>query len=458
MAVWFSMTKVGARDVAYELLRSVQNDGAYANLALPKLIAKASLDSRDAGLAQELAFGSIRNQLFYDRIIELCANRKIEKIDAKSNAVLRLGIHQLLAMRIPSHAAINETVSLAKSAIGIGAGGFVNGILRRVSERDRSEWLQVVLQNHNSTEERLSITYSHPIWIVRALKAALQLDGRQHELEDLLRVDNEAPAVNLVALPGFSCNVDGLVPGVASPIGFTMESGDPAKLESVAAGSLRVQDQGSQLAALALTSVTEVAAGERWLDMCAGPGGKAALLAATAKMVGAHLIANEISKHRAKLVEDALHPIAASVDIECGDGRRFGETNKAQFDRILVDAPCTGLGALRRRAEARWRKQPSDVPELANLQQELLESAFNALKLGGIIAYVTCSPHTAETVAVVDWLVRKRGGSVELLDTNETLERINPRLKLNRNRKTSQLWPQIHDTDAMFIALIKRVG
>lgn len=445
-----------SRGVAYELLRAIEVNDAYANLELPKLLADAELDTRDAALAQELAFGTIRNQLFYDKVIEHGAKRKASAIDRDSLMLLRLGAHQLLGMRVPAHAAINETVDLAKIVINHGAGGFVNGILRRVAERTRDEWLVVLLAEVNDPLEELSIKYSHPLWVVRALQQSLRIDSREGEIEALLETDNQAPLVNLVLLPGKKADTAEFVAGQASPIGFVLRDGDPGKLHQVRDGQMRIQDQGSQLSALLLSRAKPAKQGELWLDLCAGPGGKAAVLAAEAKLAGAHFYANEIAPHRAKLVQQALSKVDPDVEISCRDGREFGTEFVGKFDRIMVDAPCTGLGALRRRPEARWRKQPNDVAELSKLQEELLASAWQALKPGGLLAYVTCSPHNAETVAVVDWLIRKFGKQVELLDAGSILHKINPELKLNRNRRTAQLWPQVHETDAMFMALLTK--
>jgi len=458
IAKWCSVAKTPrtSRGVAFELLRAVEANDAYANLELPKLLDEAKLDARDSALAQELAFGTIRNQYFYDRLIEKCANRKSSAIDRKSLLLARLGVHQLLRMRVPAHAAINETVSLAKTVIDHGAGGFINGILRRVSEKTLDEWLQLLEQDSKDPIDALALTYSHPVWIIRALQQALKLDGRESELENLLTADNQPPLVNLALMPGKRADTDEFVAGQASPIGYIMREGDPGKLPQVRDGMMRVQDQGSQLSALLLSRAKPVSAGELWLDLCAGPGGKAAVLAAEAKVGGAHFFANEIAPHRAKLVTQALSKIDAQVEVSCSDGRTFGADFSGKFDRIMLDAPCTGLGALRRRPEARWRKQPADVPELSKLQQELLESAWQALKPGGLLAYVTCSPHSAETVSIVDWLMRKFGSEVELLDAGAVLREMNPGLKLNSKRKTVQLWPQVHDTDAMFMALLTK--
>lgn len=453
--------KQNSRAVAFELLLAVEVDGAYANLLLPKLLKQAKLEQRDSALAQELAFGTLRNQLLYDKIIEIGAKRPISEIDTRGLILLRLGCHQLLSLRTPSHAAINETVNLAKQVSSQGSAGFVNGILRRVSERDLEQWRDLLLDQTTDRISKLEIEHSHPAWIIRSLEQSLRLDGRADTIEELLRVDNEAPEVSIVSLPGFNNEQETskMQSGPASPIGYVMSSGDPGKLLGMREGGLRVQDQGSQLAALALTKASTHNTDEKWLDMCAGPGGKAALLAALAKQMNAAFQANEISEHRAKLVSQALSKIDNSVDVFCADARTIGEDAPQSYDRILLDAPCTGLGALRRRPESRWRKKPSDIAELTKLQQELIDSAWLALKVGGVLAYVTCSPHSGETVAIVDWLQRRYGSQVSLLDAPAILKSLNPNLDLNQDRKTAQLWPHINKTDAMFIALFtKSIG
>lgn len=446
-----------ARTIALNLLFAVEFDDAYANLLLPKLLNSSRLDERDTGLAQELSFGTLRWQLFYDRIIEECAKRYSDEIDLKALVVLRLGAHQILGMRIPAHAALDETVELAKQFVSRGAAGFVNGVLRRVSERSRDEWLQIVLSGLENPHERLAVEFSHPIWVVRALEQSLKLDGRESELRDLLLADNIAPLVSLVALPGLARKSDfEVLPiGPASPIGAQLDGGDPNNLKAFREGRIRVQDQGSQLAALALIHARPIGVDESWLDLCAGPGGKAALLAAEAQLSKAKLTCNEISDHRAKLVKQALAVIEGNIKVTVEDGREYSNEHASEFDRILLDAPCTGLGALRRRPEARWRKQQSDVAELSSLQEQLLKSAWECLKPGGVLAYVTCSPHLAETNAIIDWATKKLPG-IELLDTNEVIADINPALALNRERKTTQLWPHLHQTDAMFIALLTK--
>ena len=449
--------KQSARTIALDLHQAVEFDGAYANLLLPKLLSASRLDQRDIALAQELAFGTLRWQLFYDCIIEICAKRNTNEIDQNTLLVLRLGAHQLLGMRIPAHAALDETVELAKQKVSRGSAGFVNGVLRRISEKTRQQWLDEVLNQIKEPEMRLAVEFSHPVWIVKALSQALNLDGREADLKDLLLADNIAPLVSLVGLPGIATKSDfeDLAIGPASPIGALLDSGDPNNLRAFREGRVRVQDQGSQLVTLALLEATPLVANEQWLDLCAGPGGKAALLAAKAKIHSAKLVCNEISDHRAKLVRQALLAVNSGTTVEISDGRELGAMHNSAYDRILLDAPCTGLGALRRRPEARWRKKLSDVAELTKLQEELLLSAWSYLKPGGVLAYVTCSPHIAETNAIIEWAVKRLSG-VELLNSNQILKKINPNLSLSNTRCTSQLWPHLHQTDAMFLALLRK--
>jgi 16S rRNA (cytosine967-C5)-methyltransferase len=261
------------------------------------------------------------------------------------------------------------------------------------------------------------------------------------------------PKVHLVLLPGKSSDVYDLDKGDSSPIGYVLDSGDPSQFSGVATGAMRVQDQGSQLSVLALSEVTDIRPGEKWLDLCAGPGGKAVLLAALAVQAQATLSTNEVTPHRAELVATALRHSGFSAEQMVGDGRIL--PTDFQYDRILLDAPCTGLGALRRRPESRWRKNSANLKELSVLQRELITAAWSHLKPGGVLAYVTCSPHPAETTSQIEWMLRGNSNAV-LLDSTSVLKRLNPNLDLQPNRKTAQLWPHRNGTDAMFIALIQK--
>lgn len=445
-----------SREVAYDSLLAVEKQDAYLNLVLPKALAKARLSNVDAAFATELAYGTARWQGFYDWVIEEATGRETSYIDVDALVIIRIGAHQLLELSTPAHAAIFEMVNLAKKRLKASVIGFINAALRRISERSRKEWIGKLHNSGLNNEAILSIEFSHPLWVTRALKLALQSEDASDELISTLISDNEAPKVSLVALPGKSQTTEAVLSREgSSPIGFVLNHGDPSKLTGVATGAMRVQDQGSQLAALALGEFDPQHSGEKWLDLCAGPGGKAVLLAALARQNSAELTTNEVSEHRAALVATALRHSGFTAKQLSLDGRQL--PSNVQYDRILLDAPCTGLGALRRRPESRWRKNPEDLKNLAALQRELIESAWGALSPGGVLAYVTCSPHPTETTAQVEWLLRTFTDS-ELLNATEVLQKINPLLNLNPKRKTVQLWPHRNDTDAMFIALVRKVG
>jgi 16S rRNA (cytosine967-C5)-methyltransferase len=450
-----------ARRVAFDTLRAVHESDAYANLLLPKAIERAGLSTADAGLATELTYGTLRRQGTYDAIIGIAAERSVLEIDPEVLDALRLGVHQLLATRVASHAAVNESVELARTVLGRGPAGFANAVLRRIARDTPGEWMTRVAETARSDDERLGLVYSHPVWVVRAFRRALAAEGRADELEALLSADNISPRVTMAALPGLAEVPADVRRTAYSPLGFRLGGGDPEATVTASEGRVRVQDEGSQLAALALTRFAPVRSGERWLDLCAGPGGKTAVLAAEALAHGARLEANEISPARAGLVRQAVAGIPSDIPVSEQDGRVRAEAAPGTYDRILVDAPCTGLGALRRRPEARWRKSPADVPELSSLQTGLLSAALGALAPGGVVAYVTCSPHLAETAAVVAEVRREWGAAVTELSARDAVATASvgeldlPAQKDGSGR--AQLWPHRHGTDAMSISLLQRV-
>ena len=450
-----------ARSIALEVLTGVRERDAYANLLLPSLLSRQRPSREDAAFATELAYGTLRLAGRYDAIIAKAAGRPIEKIDPPVLDVLRLGAHQILALSTARHAAVHQSVEQARAVAGRGAAGFANAVLRRVGERDPAEWTRVLTDGVTDRFERAALASAHPVWVVRELDAALSTmaDGGG-DLDPLLEVDDIAPPVGLVALPGLA-DRDALVDPEGlplrahrlSPIGVELDGGDPGKLEVVASGVVRVQDPGSQLAALALTRARPVRSGERWLDLCAGPGGKAAVLAAEAALGGATVLANEITAARARLVEQALAAVPGEHPVEIGDGRRFAGGGR-RFDRVLLDAPCSGLGALRRRPEARWRKKPDDLPLLVALQGELLDAAVAALVPGGLLAYVTCSPVVVETTEVVAAAIARHPG-LRAIPTAPVIDAVSGRRLHDAERGTAaQLWPHRHGTDAMFVQLL----
>ena len=436
-----------ARLAAYEVLRAVRADDAYANLALAQVLRDRRLTGRDARFTTELAAGTLRGLGTYDAVIDACLDRG--KVKPRVRDVLRLGAHQLLAMRVPTHAAVSATVDLARSRTGAPSAGLVNAVLRRIGEHDLAGWVERVAPDAALDRlGHLAVAHSHPRWVVAELEQAL--GDRAGELPGLLAADNTAPGVVLVARPGRSDRSE--LPGEPtslSPYGVRLGEGDPGAVPAVAEGRAGVQDEGSQLVAVAAAAAPLVGRDERWLDLCAGPGGKAALLAALASERGARLVANEVQPHRADLVRCALTGAAGVEEVTTYDGRQ-PPWEPGSFDRVVVDAPCSGLGALRRRPEARWRRQPADLADLVPLQRDLLGSALDLVRPGGVVLYATCSPVLAETADVVDAVLAARPeAALQPLALGVT-DAAGPR------PGTVQLWPHRHETDAMFLALVRR--
>jgi 16S rRNA (cytosine967-C5)-methyltransferase len=438
------------------VLRAVHDRDAYANLLLPSLLRDRGLAGRDAALATELTYGTLRRQGTYDAVLDACVDRSLSSVDSEVLPVLRLGAHQLLATNIPPHAAVSATVDLARRVVGHHRSRFANAVLRKVSARDLDAWLEVVAPERDADPVgRLAVVHSHPRWIVEALAAALGDGPDLAETEELLAAHNVRPRVTLVAKPGRASRADlvaqGAEAGRYSPYAAHLAEGDPAALREVRQRRAAVQDEASQLVALALTRVPVDGSDHLWLDTCAGPGGKAGLLAGLAGQRGGHLLAAEVQPARAGLVATAVErSVRDAGRVVAADSTRPAWRDGA-FDRVLVDAPCTGLGALRRRPESRWRRTEASAGELAPLQRDLLGRALDAARPGGVVAYVTCSPHLPETRGVVEDVLAARPDA-ELLRAADHL----PEVPDAAAGDFVQFWPHRHGTDAMFLALLRR--
>lgn len=438
-----------ARQAAFDVLRAVSERDAYANLVLPALLRERGITGRDAAFATELAYGACRTRGLLDAVIADAAGRPPDRISAVLLDLLRLGTYQLLRTRVDAHAAVSTTVEQAGIEFDSARAGFVNGVLRTISGRDPQEWIEKLAPPADSDPiGHLAFVHAHPRWIAQAFADAL--GTRAGELGALLTADDERPLVHLAARPGvltaeaLATSVDGTV-GRYSPYAVYLPGGDPGQLEAVRDGAALVQDEGSQLVARAMTLAPVGEDGGRWLDLCSGPGGKTALLAAIGVQSGARVTAVEPNDRRADLVKENTRGLP--VEVVRVDGRDPGL--EPGFDRVLVDAPCTGLGALRRRPEARWRRQPADVPALARLQRELLASAIRLTRPGGVVLYATCSPHLSETVGVVADALRRH--PVKAIDTRSLFEGVDD----IGDGPYVQLWPHRHGTDAMFSAALE---
>jgi 16S rRNA (cytosine967-C5)-methyltransferase len=441
-----------ARRAAFDVLRAVSERDAYANLALPAILNERQIDSRDAAFATELTYGTCRAIGLLDAVIASAANRPADQIDPVLLDLLRLGAYQLLRMRVDAHAAVDTTVEQAAIEFDTARAGFVNGVLRNISKRDEASWVaELAPPSDTDPVGHIAFAHAHPRWIAQAFADALGAGAG--ELGALLANDDERPQVHLAARPGaltaeeLAAAVHGTT-GRYSPYAVYLSGGDPGQLAPVRDDLALVQDEGSQLVARAMTLAPVDGDAGRWLDLCAGPGGKTALLAAIGRATGARVTAIEPTPHRAELVE--RNTVGLDVEVLRVDGRESG-LPAASFDRVLVDAPCTGLGALRRRPEARWRRQPGDVAGLAKLQRQLLASAIALTRPGGVVLYATCSPHLAETVGVVADAVRRQ--PVRAIDARPLFDPVGDL----GDGPYVQLWPHRHGTDAMFAACLQVV-
>lgn len=434
------------RLLAFEVFTEVNRRDAYANLILPRALSDSALETRDRAFATELVYGALRMQGRHDWILSQVSDRPWESVDEGIVDVARLGVHQLFEMRVPDHAAVSATVELARKVLGESRATYVNALLRKVSAHSLSEWLQP-LEKIEDDVARYAIEYSHPEWIVSAYFDLLR---EKNEVVAALNANNIPASPTLVSWPGRSTQADLLkLGGVAtkySPYGAT-SVGIPGDIDLVRSRRAGIQDEGSQVVAATFAA----AAREKsdWLDLCAGPGGKAALLSSIASQAGIGFVANEISPARAKLVEQ----VVVDAEVWVGDGRDVAQRREL-FGAVIADVPCTGIGALRRRPEIRWRRKPSDLAPLTQLQRELFDSAVSVTEVGGVIAYVTCSPHLAETrVQVSDAL--KRHTEIRQISVEQYLPKTLSNAVVNG---AMQLWTHRHGTDAMFMALFERVS
>ena len=432
-----------ARLLAFDLLTEVNRNEGYSNLLLPQALNASKMDDRDRSLVTELLYGTIRMQGKHDWVLSQISDRPWTEVDTGIVDICRLGVHQIHEMRVPDHAAVAATVEVARKRIGESKAGFVNALLRSVTRKSIDDWFSP-LEEIVDPVEQLAIRYSHPEWIVSAYYDLLK---SWDEVELALKINNEAATPTLVSWPGYSTQQDlieiGGEPTDFSPYGVHWK-GNPGSLDLIKARKIGVQDEGSQLVAEVFAKAAD---GSSWLDLCAGPGGKAALLSSIARQRGIKFTANEISAARAELVGQVVH----GDRVLALDGRTIGSLPE-KFDAILIDAPCTGLGALRRRPEVRWRRTLQDLRALTQLQRELVDSAIEALNPGGVLGYATCSPHLAETsIQIAD--IKKKHSELLQVSVDEYL----PASLHNATRDGAMsLWTHKHGTDAMYLALFRK--
>lgn len=425
------------RQLIWEFLVDTERSQGYINLEIEKL--HQNLPEKERSFATELIFGSVRQRLRLDWTLEQYLSREI---DSELRELLRLGAYESLFMRTPAHAVVFEYVELAKKVLGSARSTMVNAVLRKIVSN------QEMLQDPRGIS--LEIETSHPDWIVNSFA---QIIKGEEELRSELLSHNEAAAVQAVSF--IELKADEGQKDARMPFGYCLKK-PPHEIKEIRSGSGFIQDFGSQIIAQIMLA-TDPECKYQWLDLCAGPGGKFTYLA---HFLSKNQLAGiELHEHRSKLIRDR-NP---GYQITTGDAQKIeevhGKADKdrevlAPYQRILIDAPCTGLGALRRRPDARWRKSEADLKGLVDLQRNLLLSGAALLDSEGIIGYATCSPHILETRVQVAEFLRK--------NPDFHIHPINP-LWIDSDYHSAitsegylQLMTSQHNTDGMFLALLER--
>lgn len=424
-------TGLPARRAALAALTEVEERGRWSNLAVPDAI-EALPEVRDRAFAAHLAYETLRWEGTLDASLSTVLSRPLADVEPALRRVLRLGAVQLLVSDVPDRAAVDTSVRLAREVVPAGrargASGFVNGVLRALARRGPDHGWPT---RGEAPVTHLALSTGHPPWIVEDLLGRYDLD----RVAAILAADDLAPGVSLRA----TTDRDALLAELAAagiearpgsvPEAIRAPGADPRRLDAVREGRAVVQDEASMQVARA----TGASAGDRVLDLCAGPGGKATHLARLVGPTG-HVRAVELHPHRARLVSEAAARQRVDVEVVVADARTLPA--EPVHDVVLLDAPCTGLGTGRRRPEVRWRRTPEEVTELAALQRELLAVAATMTAPGGALTYAVCTWTAAETEGVADAFDADADGFTR--------------------GETIQLLPDQHDTDGMFIATWRR--
>lgn len=446
-----------SREAAMNILTAVEEEGAYSNLLLNQVLKGANLSPADAGLATELVYGTIARRNTLDYFLESYVAKGLKKLTPWVRNLLRLSLYQILYLdRIPDHAAVSEAVNIAKRKGHQGISGMVNGVLRNMLRNLD----QLKVPEDLPAVKRIALTHSHPEWLVKRWVAQYG----EHTAEAMCRANNEAPPVS-VRVNTTMISRDKLmqemekaghivVPSLISKDGIIVSSGGNMALTSwYKDGMLSVQDESSMLVAEAV----EPKPGMTVLDCCAAPGGKTSHIGEKMQDQGS-IIANDIHPHKVKLIQDQADRLGlSSIETVCHDALDLDTYYpEASFDRILLDAPCSGFGVIRRKPDLRWAKSPEDVEAISSLQSELLSRAVKLLKPGGILVYSTCTTEPKEN----DQVVR------EFLASHPDYAAVPPAESMNEEVKSCvteegygiQILPHKFNSDGFYIARLKRLG
>jgi 16S rRNA (cytosine967-C5)-methyltransferase len=428
------VTVRAARAIAAQAVRRVIDEDAYSTLVIPALLRRSDLDGRDRRFAAELAYGTLRRRRFLDVVIEARSSRRLPRMSPTVRSALRVGAYQLLFTAVPPHAAVGETVALVAPR----ERGFVNAILRRIaSERP--------IPPQGDDDRAIALRTGLEVWIVSELRRVV--GPRVEEAATAL----SSPAPLCLRTNTCRIGVDALASALVEagrrptvseldPDCVIVERGDPRELPGYREGWFAIQDHASAFVARAV----DARPGDRVLDACAGPGGKATALAC-AVQPGGSVVAADLHPRRAALVRANGRRLGVALDVVVQDAER--PALRGPFDRILVDAPCSGIGSARRRPELLWRPRREDLSGLARRQVAIAVSVAALLRPGGRLIYAVCTFPRAETDAAADAIRRHRPDlrPIQIEGPDGRAERV-------------RLWPHVHGSDGMFVAAFERSG
>jgi 16S rRNA (cytosine967-C5)-methyltransferase len=450
-----------ARKIAYEVLRRVEAEGAYASDVLHGELG-AGVRPDDAALATELTLGVLRWRGLLDFLLERALKKPVARLDLPVAIALRMGLYQLRFLeRIPPRAAVNESVELVKRARKTSATSLVNAVLRRAAA-EAKEPAEEFLPANVSATQRLAIIHSHPEWLVDRWLARF---GEPHTIS-LLKANNRTPRLSCSLhhpeqrdeiLNSLQASGLGVVPGILLETAFAVNGGSPTRTPAFQRGVISIQDEASQ----AIPLLLDVQPGDRVLDLCAAPGGKTPTLARAAGKSGL-MVASDRHAHRLRAMREQFRrltlPKIRLIELDAAQPLPFG----IEFDRILVDAPCSGTGTLARHPEIRWRLKSEQLGELNRLQSSLLAMALGQLARGGRLVYSTCSLEREENEDVVAESLGEFP-DVTRVPASEAASVISPYLALGVDTKSLfddagqfRITPGAYQTDGFFAALLEK--
>ena len=450
-----------ARAIAFDILRRVEAEGAYASDLLHTEL-DAGTKSADAALATELTLGVLRWRRLLDFILERHLKKPVERLDLPVALALRIGLYQLrFLQKIPARAAVHESVELARRARKSSAAPLVNAVLRRAAADAKSPAEELLLPNL-PLAERIAILHSHPTWLVARYLSLLGETDTIALLESNNRVPRLACAVHdpahrddiIRALEKSGLRIE---PGRLLQSAFSVSGGSPSRTAAFRDGKISIQDEASQAVPLLLGA----RAGDRVLDLCAAPGGKTPPLVRAAGQTG-FVIAADRHAHRLRAMQAQFERLGLRcvplVELDAAQPLPFGSS----FNRILVDAPCSGTGTLARHPEIRWRLRPEQLVELHRLQSDLLRSALNCLAPGGRLVYSTCSLEPEENEDVVAEVLRGNP-SIRRVPASEATQELAPRLAAGLDAESLfspddyfRTFPPRHHTDGFFASVLEK--